>query len=38
LVKFALPAYDAWLWLTIRYSERKESAAELSARVNQRGI
>jgi arsenical resistance protein ArsH len=38
LVKFTLLTRDASAWLTDRYSERKESAAELSKRVNQRSI
>jgi arsenic resistance protein ArsH len=35
LVKFTLLTRGASPWLTDRYSERKESAAELSKRVNQ---
>ena len=38
LVQFTLLTRDASRWLTDRYSERKESAAELSKRVNQRAI
>ena len=38
LVKFTLLTRDASPWLTDRYSERKESAAALSKRVNQRGL
>ncbi len=38
LVKFTLLTRDQSGWLTDRYSERKESTAELSLRVNQRGI
>ncbi len=38
LVKFTLLTRDASPWLTDRYSERKESAEELSKRVNQRSI
>ena len=38
LVKFTLLTRDASAWLTDRYSERKESAEELSKRVNQRSI
>ena len=38
LVKFTLLTRDQSRWLTDRYSERKESAAALSLRVNQRGI
>ena len=38
LVKFTLLTRDSSRWLTDRYSERKESAAELSTRVNQRAI
>ncbi|NYT64239.1 arsenical resistance protein ArsH [Alcaligenaceae bacterium] len=38
LVKFTLLTRDASSCLVDRYSERKESAAELSARVNQRSI
>jgi len=38
LVKFTLLTRDQSAWLTDRYSERKESAAALSLRVNQRGI
>ena len=38
LVKFTLLTRDASSWLTDRYSERKESAEELSKRVNQRSI
>ena len=36
LVKFTLLSRDASPWLTDRYSERKESAEALMARVNQR--
>ena len=38
LVKFTLLTRDAKPYLVNRYSERKESAAELSLRVNQRSI
>ena len=38
LVKFTWLTRDKTDWLTDRYSERKESASELSARVNQRSI
>jgi len=38
LVKFTLLTRDASSYLVDRYSERKESAAELSKRVNQRSI
>jgi arsenic resistance protein ArsH len=38
LVKFTLLTRDASPYLVDRYSERKESAAELSKRVNQRTI
>ena len=38
LVKFTLLTRDVSPYLTDRYSERKESAAELSARVTQRSI
>ncbi|RTZ40647.1 arsenical resistance protein ArsH [Candidimonas sp. SYP-B2681] len=38
LVKFTLLTRDASSYLVDRYSERKESAAELSSRVNQRSI
>ncbi len=38
LFKFTLLTRDVSLYLVDRYSERKESAAELSARVNQRAI
>ncbi|WP_175717799.1 arsenical resistance protein ArsH [Burkholderia anthina] len=38
LVKFTLLTRDIGPYLVDRYSERKESAAELSKRVNQRGI
>jgi arsenical resistance protein ArsH len=38
LVKFTLLTRDAAPYLVDRYSERKESAAELSMRVNQRSI
>jgi arsenic resistance protein ArsH len=38
LVKFTYLTRDKADWLTDRYSERKESASELSARVNQRSI
>ncbi|MEO5628680.1 MAG: arsenical resistance protein ArsH [Thermomonas sp.] len=38
LVKFTLLTRDVSPYLTDRYSERKESAAELMARVNQRVI
>ena len=38
LVKFTLLVRGRSEALTDRYSERKESAAELSARVNQRAI
>lgn len=38
LVKFTLLTRDRAVYLTDRYSERKESAAALSARVNQRSI
>lgn len=38
LVKFTLLTRDAAPYLVDRYSERKESAAELSKRVNQRAI
>ena len=35
LLKFTLLTRDVSPWLVDRYSERKESAAALSARVNQ---
>jgi arsenic resistance protein ArsH len=38
LVKFTLLTRDVSAHLTDRYSERKESAAELSKRVNQRAL
>jgi arsenic resistance protein ArsH len=38
LVKFTLLTRDVAPYLVDRYSERKESAAELSARVNQRAL
>ena len=38
LVKFTLLTRGCTIWLTDRYSERKESAEALSKRVNQRGI
>jgi len=38
LVKFTLLTRDRAGYLVDRYSERKESAAQLSARVNQRSI
>ena len=38
LVKFTLITRDVSGWLTDRYSERKESAEQLSARVNQKSI
>lgn len=38
LVKFTYLTRDKTDWLTDRYSERKESADELSTRVNQRSI
>ena len=38
LVKFTLLMRGASPWLTDRYSERKESAAELSKRVNQSNL
>ena len=38
LMKFTLPARDAAAHLVDRYSERKESAEELSQRVNQRAV
>ena len=38
LMKFTLLTRDASSYLTDRYSERKENAAELSARVNLRSI
>ena len=38
LVKFALLTRDIAPYLVDRYSERKESAAELSARVSQGSI
>ena len=38
LVKFTLLTRDIAPYLVDRYSERKESAAELSARVNQVSI
>ena len=38
LVKFTLLTRDIGPYLTDRYSERKETAQELSARVNQRSI
>ena len=38
LVKFTLLTRDIGPYLTDRYSERKESAEQLSARVNQRSI
>ena len=38
LVKFTLLTRDAAGYLVDRYSERRESAEQLSARVNQRSI
>ena len=38
LVKFTLLTRSVSIYLTDRYSERKESAEELSKRVNQRAI
>ena len=38
LVKFTYLTRDKVDWLTDRYSERRESAEELSARVNQRSL
>lgn len=38
LMKFTVLTRNVSGWLTDRYSERKESAAQLSARVNQRSI
>jgi arsenic resistance protein ArsH len=38
LVKFTLLTRDVAAYLVYRYSERRESAAELSRRVNQRSI
>ena len=38
LMKFTLLTRDASPYLVDRYSERKESAAALSARVNQRSL
>ena len=38
LVKFTLLARDSSPYLVDRYSERKESADELSKRVNQKAI
>ena len=38
LMKFTFLLRDRSAYLTDRYSERKESAEELSRRVNQRGI
>jgi arsenic resistance protein ArsH len=38
LVKFTLLTRSVSAYLTDRYSERKESAEELSKRVNQRSI
>ena len=38
LVKFTLLTRNASPWLTDRYSERKESAAALMKRVNQRAL
>ena len=38
LVKFTLLTRGVSPWLTDRYSERRESAAELAKRVNQRAI
>ena len=38
LVKFTLLTRDESPYLVDRYSERKESAAELSKRVNQRSV
>ena len=38
LVKFTLLTRDLSPWLTDRYSERKESAAALTKRVNQRSL
>jgi len=38
LVKFALIAHDVSPYCVDRYSERKESAAALSKRVNQHSI
>jgi arsenic resistance protein ArsH len=38
LVKFTLLTRDVSPYLADRYSERKESAAELSKRVNQRAL
>lgn len=38
LVKFTLLTRDCAAYLVDRYSERRESAEELSKRVNQRSI
>jgi arsenical resistance protein ArsH len=38
LVKFTLLTRDSADYLVDRYSERRESAAQLSARVNQSGL
>ena len=38
LVKFTLLTRDCAPYLVDRYSERKESAAELAKRVNERSI
>jgi arsenic resistance protein ArsH len=38
LLKFTLLTREASPWLVDRYSERKESAAALSARMNQTAL
>jgi len=38
LMKFTLLTRDVAPYLVDRYSERRESGAELSSRVNQRGL